>query len=88
MSNACYGKMDIIGLEIAYSALLNQSGVREAEVVGLRDDDVVEHSDSEDRAGTNEPLGALAILPARGRVPGGMVMLCAAPSYVMSRQGS
>jgi hypothetical protein len=89
MSNTRFGKMEIIWLEIADSVLFHQSGVCEAEVFGfIADDDVVEHADSEYGTGANEPLGALAILAAWRWIPRGMVVLCAAPSYVTSHQGS
>ena len=64
------------------------SGIGKAEVVRLAEDDVIEHSDSEDLRSRRQPFGALTIFHRGRRVSGGMIMLCAAPSYVASTESA
>ena len=51
-----------------------QSGVGEAVVVGLSEDDVVKHSDAEDFRCFDQAVGSFAVLARRGRISGRMVV--------------
>jgi hypothetical protein len=60
------------------------SGIGEAIVVRFAEDDVVENADAEDLRGFDQAVGTVAVFTRGSWVARGVIMLCAALSYVTS----